>query len=51
MQKLPVRKVPGIGRMTELVLNNLGIVTCQDIVQKAAELAIAYSEAGAQNLI
>jgi DNA polymerase kappa len=28
MEKLEVRKIPGIGRMTELILNNLGIKTC-----------------------
>jgi DNA polymerase kappa len=28
MMKLEIRKIPGIGRMTELILNNLGINKC-----------------------
>lgn len=28
MEQLEVRKIPGIGRMTELILNNLGIKNC-----------------------
>ena len=28
MGKLDIRKIPGIGRMTELILNNLGVKTC-----------------------
>ena len=42
MGKLKIRKVPSIGRMTELILNNLGIVTCKDGLDKAAEILIAY---------
>jgi DNA polymerase kappa len=44
MRKLSVRKIPGIGRMTELVLASLGIFTCQDILEKAVEIYICFSE-------
>eukprot|EP00347_Sterkiella_histriomuscorum_P012843 403367013 len=44
MGKLKVRKIPGIGRMTELVLQSLGIETCQQIIDKAPEIQIIFSE-------
>ena len=44
MKKLSVRKIPGIGRMTELVLGSLGIFTCADVLDKAVEIYISFSE-------
>jgi nucleotidyltransferase/DNA polymerase involved in DNA repair len=44
MSKLEIRKIPGIGRMSELTLNNLGVKTCQDAIDHAAEIFIAFSE-------
>ncbi len=44
MRKLSVRKIPGIGRMTELVLGSLGIYSCADILEKAVEIYICFSE-------
>ena len=32
ISELPIRKVPGIGKVMERLLNALGIHTCQDIV-------------------
>ena len=40
---LPVRKIPGIGGMTETTLNELQILKAKDIVTKAADLMIGYS--------
>eukprot|EP00884_Botryococcus_braunii_P018752 jgi/Botrbrau1/5560/Bobra.0023s0043.1 len=34
MASLPIRKVPGIGKVTQQVLNALGIMTCSDIIDK-----------------
>jgi len=44
MRVLSVRKIPGIGRMTELILASLGIMTCGDILEKAPEIFISFSE-------
>ena len=51
MEQLEVRKIPGIGRMTELILNNLGIKTCWDLEQKKMEIYIAFSQNTALFLI
>jgi hypothetical protein len=32
LSKLPIRKVPGIGRVLERILNGLGIKLCSDLV-------------------
>lgn len=44
MAKLPLRKVPGIGRMSELTFKELGIETCADVLEQAHELYIAYEK-------
>lgn len=44
MKDLHVRKIPGIGRMTELVLSSLDILTCSDIIEKAVEVHLSFSE-------
>ena len=41
---LSVRKIPGIGRMTELVLASLDIYNCEDILDKSSEIIISFSE-------
>jgi len=48
---MEVRKIPGIGRMTELTLNGLGVRTCNDVIKKAAEILIAFKEGTARFLI
>ncbi|CED84193.1 Predicted DNA damage inducible protein [Phaffia rhodozyma] len=35
---LPIRKIPGIGRVSERCLEALGVITCGDIITKRAEL-------------
>lgn len=44
MNNLSVRKIPGIGRMTEMTLASLGILKCADILEKAPEISIVFSE-------
>ena len=41
VKNLPVRKIPGIGRMTELILSQLEIFKCSDIIDKALEIHIS----------
>jgi DNA polymerase kappa len=44
MNELSVRKIPGIGRMTELILASLGIYKCSDIIQMAPEIYSSFTE-------
>ena len=44
MKTLSVRKIPGIGRMTELTLASLEVFTCADILEKACEIYVSFSE-------
>ncbi|XP_008417080.1 DNA polymerase kappa [Poecilia reticulata] len=44
MQKLPVRKVCGIGKVSEKMLNALGITTCSDLSRQMALLSLLFSE-------
>ncbi|RLN17261.1 calcium-transporting ATPase 2, plasma membrane-type-like [Panicum miliaceum] len=48
---LPIRKIGGIGKVTEQMLRQvLGINTCQEMLQKAAFLCALFSECSAANL-
>uniref|UniRef100_A0A1I8J180 DNA polymerase kappa n=1 Tax=Macrostomum lignano TaxID=282301 RepID=A0A1I8J180_9PLAT len=38
IRQLPVRKVPGIGRVTEAWLNSLGVSTCRDLYEQRGAL-------------
>jgi nucleotidyltransferase/DNA polymerase involved in DNA repair len=42
--KLPVRKIPGIGNCMEQMLNGMDIKTCQDIIDRALDLHIGFTE-------
>eukprot|EP00826_Nyctotherus_ovalis_P050627 TRINITY_DN6230_c0_g1_i1.p1 TRINITY_DN6230_c0_g1~~TRINITY_DN6230_c0_g1_i1.p1 ORF type:complete len:430 (-),score=138.13 TRINITY_DN6230_c0_g1_i1:627-1916(-) len=44
MSTLSVRKIPGIGKVTEQLLNGLGFSTCKDIIDKAADLYVLFNE-------
>lgn len=44
LSKLPVRKIPFIGSQSEQLLNGLGINTCSDILTRASEIYIAFTE-------
>jgi DNA polymerase kappa len=38
MNDLPIRKIPGIGNVTEQILNGLGLQKCSDIIEKSDDL-------------
>ena len=40
---LPVRKIPGIGKQTELLLNGLGIQKCRSLLDNAGLLSALFS--------
>ncbi|XP_068077613.2 DNA polymerase kappa [Danio rerio] len=44
MKDLPVRKVSGVGKVTEKMLAALGIVTCSQLGQQMALLSLLFSE-------
>ncbi|XP_070689900.1 DNA polymerase kappa [Pempheris klunzingeri] len=44
IQNLPVRKVSGIGKVSEKMLNALGITSCSDLGQQMALLSLLFSE-------
>lgn len=48
---LPIRKIPGIGKVTEQILVGLDIFKCKDILEKAEELCIIKTESAFQFLI
>ncbi|VCX40259.1 unnamed protein product [Gulo gulo] len=44
IKDLPIRKVPGIGKVTEKMLKTLGIITCTELYQQRALLSLLFSE-------
>lgn len=44
IQNLPVRKVPGVGKVSEKLLKALGICNCSDLGQQMALLSLLFSE-------
>ena len=44
MAELPVRKLPGVGKVNEMILGGLDIYTCRDLLNKAAEIYINFTE-------
>ncbi|NXG87869.1 POLK polymerase, partial [Stercorarius parasiticus] len=51
LKDLPIRKVPGIGKVTEKMLKTLGIVTCSELYQQRALLSLLFSEASWRNFL
>ncbi|NXI36530.1 POLK polymerase, partial [Galbula dea] len=51
LKDLPIRKVPGIGKVTEKMLKALGIVTCSELYQQRALLSLIFSEASWRNFL
>lgn len=47
MRQLSIRKVSGIGAVTEALLTDLGIQRCGDLLEKRAVLRILFSELSA----
>lgn len=44
MKELPIRKVFGVGRVTEQMLNAVGVNTCSDLIERRALLYLMFSE-------
>ncbi|XP_012880757.1 PREDICTED: DNA polymerase kappa isoform X1 [Dipodomys ordii] len=44
IKDLPIRKVSGIGKVTEKMLKALGIITCTELYQQRALLSVLFSE-------
>jgi DNA polymerase kappa len=44
MEVLPIKKLQGIGKITEMIMNGLQIYTCQDMIDKATEIYLNFTE-------
>lgn len=42
IEELPVKKLPGIGKVNEMIMAGLGIIKCKDMIDKAAEIYVNY---------
>lgn len=51
IKDLPIRKVPGIGKVTEKMLQALGVTTCTDLYQQRALLSLLFSEISWHNFL
>ncbi|CAD8145288.1 unnamed protein product [Paramecium octaurelia] len=43
LEKLPIRKIPGIGNITEQILSGLNFNTCKDVRDRADELYVIFT--------
>jgi nucleotidyltransferase/DNA polymerase involved in DNA repair len=39
-----VRKIPGVGKINEMILAGLNIYTCKDLIDRAAAIFINFTE-------
>lgn len=51
MHNLPIRKVPGVGRVTERMLQALGVETCGDIWKLRVRIALVLGDASLEWLL
>ncbi|XP_044302353.1 DNA polymerase kappa isoform X3 [Varanus komodoensis] len=51
IKDLAIRKVPGIGKVTEKMLKALGIVTCAELYQQRAMISLLFSETSWHNFL
>ncbi|XP_038257957.1 DNA polymerase kappa isoform X2 [Dermochelys coriacea] len=51
IKDLPIRKVPGIGKVTEKMLKALGILTCTELYQQKTLLSLLFSETSWHNFL
>jgi len=51
MMDLPVRKLPGVGKVNEHILAGLNIYSCKDLVEKATEVYVTFTEYAFQFLV
>jgi DNA polymerase kappa len=51
MKDLPVRKIPGVGKVNEHILAGLNIYSCKDLIEKATEVYVTFTEYAFEFLI
>ncbi|XP_007439922.1 DNA polymerase kappa isoform X1 [Python bivittatus] len=51
MKNLAIRKVPGIGKVTEKMLKALEIVTCTELYKQRALISLLFSETSCHNFL
>ena len=44
MDILPIKSLQGIGKVTEMIMHGLNIFTCHDMVEKATEIYLNFTE-------
>jgi DNA polymerase kappa len=44
MKDLPVRKIPGVGKVNEHILSGLNIYSCSDLVEKSTEVYVTFTD-------
>lgn len=43
MSKLPIRKIPGVGKVNEQILSGMGIKYCPNTIEKAMDISINFT--------
>ena len=43
MEELPIKKLQGIGKVTEMIMHGLNIFSCRDMIDKAAEIYLNFT--------
>ncbi|XP_063151603.1 DNA polymerase kappa isoform X2 [Candoia aspera] len=51
IKNLAIRKVPGVGKVTEKMLKALEIVTCTELYQQRALISLLFSETSCRNFL
>ena len=46
-----MRKIPGIGKVNEMILSGIGIEYCSDVIEKAPEIYVNFSPNAFQFLV
>lgn len=44
MRDLPISKLQGVGKVHHMILTGLGINTCKDMISKATDVYVSYTE-------
>ena len=44
MKDLPINKLLGVGKVHSMVLTGLGIKTCKDMITRASDVYVSYTE-------
>lgn len=51
MKDLPIRKIPGIGNVTEQILKGIGIEKCSQILERIIDLKICFRDTSYDHLV